>query len=126
MTRPISIQELLRAVKGLPPTSFESDFLHKSGYDTHQDHWKAWLEQYNSPGYYGRNDTSITDARTVYVRLNCGPMIIWLCEAAGESAAVIQAAARDMRLNGKGRAQTEAKIVRSHLPWERASELLFQ
>ncbi|UGY23806.1 hypothetical protein HU675_0038645 [Bradyrhizobium septentrionale] len=126
MTRQVSIQELLRAVLKLPPTSFESEFLFKSGYDTHQDHWKAWLEQYNSPGYYGRSDTTISDARTVYVRLNCGPMIIWLNEAAGESGSVIQAAARDMRLNGKGRAQTEAKIVRSHLPWERASLLLFR
>jgi hypothetical protein len=53
-------------------------------------------------------------------------MICWLNEAAGESRPLIRATIRDMKLNGRNRMQTEAKIVRAHHPWERAAALLFK
>lgn len=126
MTRRYSINELLLAVKRLPARMPASDHLHKSGYDTHQDHWLGWAGEYNTTGFYGRSDTTVTDARTVYNRLNCGPMMIWLLEAAGESPPLIRATIREMEMRGNGRAQTEAKIVRDRHPWERAALLLFR
>ncbi|TKV78003.1 hypothetical protein FDV58_27775 [Bradyrhizobium elkanii] len=122
--RSYSIRELLRAVRRLPATTPQADRLFKSGYDTHQDHWTAWLEQYDGPGYYGRSNWD-RDARYVYQHLNCGPMMVWLNEAAGEDPALIERTIREMRRGGS-RAQTEAKIVRQFLPWERAAWLLFR
>ncbi|WP_439398528.1 hypothetical protein ACRQ5Q_14615 [Bradyrhizobium sp. PMVTL-01] len=126
--RNYTITELLRAIERLPATALHSDRLEKSGYATHQDHWTTWLGQYNSSdgGYYGRSDTGITDAHTVYQRLNCGPMICWLVEAAGESPILVKATILKMAREGNGRAQTEAKIAREAHPWERAATLLFR
>jgi hypothetical protein len=124
MIRRYSIDELLRAVRRLPPR-MPSD-LPIDSYDTHQDHWIGWLREYNGPGYYGRSDTTITDARTVYQRFQCGPSILWLLAAGGESPLLIRSTTKEMQLRGNGRAQTEAKIVRDRHPWERAASLLFR
>ncbi|WP_024516972.1 hypothetical protein [Bradyrhizobium sp. Tv2a-2] len=128
MMKAHSIKELLAAVRRLPATMPETDRLYKSGYPTHQDHWLGWAGDYNSEdgGYYGRSDTTVTDARTLYQRLNCGPMILWLVEALGVSPVQIRMAINDMNKKGNGRAQTEAKIAREHFPWERVSLLLFK
>jgi hypothetical protein len=117
---------MLRAVRRLPAMMPLTEPLFKSGYDTHKDHWIGWLGEYGTPGYYSRSDISITDARTVYQRLNCGPMIVWLNEAAGEKPVLIRATIREMKLCGNRRAQTEAKIARAHHPWERAASLIFK
>jgi len=119
------IKELQRAVRRLPATAPQSDKLSKGGYETHQDHWIRWLKEYDGPGFYGRSDWSV-DARSVYQRLANGRMIVWLSEAAGEDPERIRAAITAMKLHGSGRKQTEAKIVRFHLPWERLAELLFK
>jgi hypothetical protein len=38
----------------------------------------------------------------------------------------IRAAITEMKRHGNGRKQTEAKIVRSHLPWQQVATLLFK
>jgi hypothetical protein len=123
--RAYSIKKLPRAVRRLPATAPLSDKLSKGGYETHQDHWIGWLKEYDGPGYYGRSDWSV-DARAVYQRLANGRMIVWLSEAAGEEPKRIRAAITAMKRRGNGRKQTEAKIVRSHLPWEQVATLLFK
>jgi hypothetical protein len=123
--RAYSIKELLRAVRRLPATAPQSDKLSKGGYETHQDHWIGWLKEYDGPGYYGRSDWGV-DARAVYQRLANGRMIVWLSEAAGEDPKRIRAAITAMKRHGNGRKQTEAKIVRSHLPWEQVATQLFK
>jgi hypothetical protein len=120
-----SIKELLRAVRRLPVAAPQSDKLSKGGYETHQDHWIGWLKEHDGPGCYGRSDWSV-NARAVYQRLANGRMILWLSEAAGEDPKRIRAAITAMKRHGKGRKQTEAKIVRSHLPWEQVASLLFK
>jgi hypothetical protein len=121
--RSYSILEMLTAVRRMPSTMPQSERFYKSGYDTHKDHWVGWLGAYNGPGYYSRSNWE-RDARYVYQHLNCGPMIVWLNEAAGERQTTIRAAIAAM-LRAGPRAQTEAKVVRSFLPWERAALLLF-
>jgi hypothetical protein len=79
--------------------------------------------EFDGPGYYGRSNWD-RDAKYVYRHLNCGPMIVWLNEAAGENPKLIKHAIGEMRRGGP-RAQTEAMIVRRLLPWERAISLLF-
>lgn len=123
--RDYSVKELLRVVRRLRATAPQSDRLSKGGYETHQAHWIAWLEEYDGPGYYGRSDWRV-DARSVYQRLANGRMIVWLSEAAGEAPERIRAAITAMKRHGNDRKQTEAKIVRSHLPWERVATLLFE
>jgi hypothetical protein len=51
---------------------------------------------------------------------------VWLSEAAGEDPKRIRAAITAMKRRGNARKQTEAKIVRSHLPWEQVATLLFK
>lgn len=123
--RAYSIKELLQAVGRLPATAPQSDKLSKGGYETHRDHWIRWLKEYDGPGYYGRCDWNV-DARAVYQRLANGRMIVWLSEAAGEDPKLIRRAIAAMKRHGNGRKQTEAKIVRSHLPWEQVAALIFE
>ena len=120
--RKISIQELLLAVRRLPPRTAATDALHKSGYQTHQDHWLGWLGDYNDAegGYYGRSDTTITDARVAYNRLSCAPMIIWLGEGLRLPPATINQALLALRtasMAGKNEA-AKAAAVRRVIPWE--------
>jgi hypothetical protein len=117
-----SITQLLAAVHRLSASTPEADKLPTS-YPSHQDHWVRWLEEYNGPGYYGRQDWD-RDARFVYQHLNNPEMIIWINEAAGEDRATIEEAVAVLRRAGKRR-QTTAAAVRAVLPWSRTAELLF-
>jgi hypothetical protein len=118
-----SFDELLAVVRRLPAITPQAAKLPVNGYETFQEQWIGWLEEYDGPGYYGRADGK-RDARWVYQHLNNGKMIVWLNEAAGESHATIEAAIADMERWEK--VQTQAKVARSHLPWERAVKLLFK
>lgn len=129
MIRNYSIPEFLAAIRRLPPVMPLSDRLYKSGYDTHKDHWLGWLSEYNNSdgGYYGRSDTTIRDARTVYQRIGCGEMLIWLAEAAGESPVAIRMTINAIGDRDSGRTtHAQAKIVRSRHPWERLATLIFK
>ena len=120
-----SIQELLSAVQKLPPKTPQASKLPiGEGYTTFQQQWIGWLKDYDGPGYYGRKDGK-RSARWVYQHLNNGKMIVWLNEAVGENPKTIEAAIEDMQRNGSS-AQGQAKIARSHLPWDRVARLLFR
>lgn len=122
-THSYSKDELLGAVRRLPAITPQAGRLPLNGYTTFQEQWIKWLEDYDGPGYYGRADGK-RDARWVYQHLNNGNMIVWLNEAAGESYSTVEAAIADMeRFEPK---QTQAKIARSHFPWERVTKLLFK
>lgn len=117
-----TIKELLAAVRQLPAITPQVGKLLLKSHNTFQEQWIGWLEEYDGPGYYGRGDDN-RDARWVYQHLNNGNMIAWLNEAAGESPSTIEATITDMqRVEVK---QSQAKIARSHLPWERVAKLLF-
>ncbi|MET4607651.1 hypothetical protein ABIB90_007155 [Bradyrhizobium sp. JR4.1] len=121
---PYSIEELLAVVRRLPATTPQAGKLPVGdGYETFQEQWIGWLEKYDGPGYYGRKDGK-RDAQWVYQHLNNGKMIVWLNEATGESPQTIEAAVDDLQRNGSS-PQTQAKIARLHLPWNRAAGLLF-
>jgi hypothetical protein len=118
-----TIEELLAKVRRLPaitPQASKLPLNHR--YETFQEQWIGWLEQYDGPGYYGRADGK-RDARWVYQHLNNGNMIVWLNEAAGESPSTVEATIADMQRFDV--VQSQAKIARSHLPWERVAKLLF-
>lgn len=124
--RNYSITELLRAIERLPATTPSTERLEKSGYATHQDHWTTWLGQYNDAdgGYYGRSDKTVTDAKTVFQRLNCAPMIIWLGEASGISPVIVRMALNALRKaeeEGKNEA-AKAAVVRRVITWEAVAD----
>lgn len=120
-----TIPELLLAIRRLPTVAPQSETLHKSGYDSHKAHWMGWLGEYDGPGYYGRSSWDV-DARSVYQRLNCGQMIVWLNEAAGAPARTVAQAITQIQWQGGGNAAREAKIARSFFPWEQTAMLLFK
>jgi hypothetical protein len=123
-TTAYTIDQLLTAVHRLPATTPQASRLPLNGYKTFQEQWIGWLNQYDGPGYYGRADGK-RDARWVYQHLNNGNMIVWLNEAGGESPHAVAAAIEDMVHNGPI-PQSQAKIARLHLPWDRATRLLFK
>src|ERR1035438_7108689 len=60
-------------------------------YSTQKEHWLGWLREYNGPGYYDRKRWERT-AEFVYNHIVCSPMVLWLGEASGVSAAKVRAA----------------------------------
>jgi hypothetical protein len=74
------------------------------------------------PGFYNRK-SFVDDARAAYQHLSNGRMIVWLNEAAGEDARIVEAAIIAMR--GRDSKQTEAMYTRLILPWEDLAKLLF-
>jgi hypothetical protein len=123
-TTSYSIDQLLAVVRLLPAKTPQAGRLPLNGYKTFQEQWIGWLKEYDGPGYYGRADGK-RDARWVYQHLNNGNMIVWLNEAAGETPHTIIATIEDMVRNGPI-PQSQAKIARSHLPWDRTARLLFK
>lgn len=78
--QPISVESLLRAIERLP-----TDTLYVEPgrwYRSHREHWIGWLEQYHTPGAYGRIPKA-RDARWVYNHVVNPYMLCWLVEASG-------------------------------------------
>ena len=49
-----SFDELLAVVRRLPAITPQAAKLPVNGYETFQEQWIGWLEEYDGPGYYGR------------------------------------------------------------------------
>ena len=108
-----SFGELLAVVRRLPAITPQAAKLPVNGYETFQEQWIGWLEEYDGPGYYGRADGK-RDARWVYQHLNNGKMIVWLNEAAGESHSTIEAASRTWSCGRRCRPRPRSRALTCH------------
>lgn len=81
-----------------------------------KEHWLGWLRAYSGPGAYGRMTPSPKDAKTVYNRIVCCQMLIYLAEVAGIEPSRVEAARRQAEaatslMQGSGR-------MRRLISWE--------
>ncbi len=106
--------ELRRAIARLPEDERIVDS--KVWYKSQKEHWLGWLEHYDSPGAYGRKVTSGRDARFVYNRIVCYPMLLYLIEATGLRGTNVEAAQRYTEAGPSLMARSG--WIRRHVPWE--------
>ena len=123
MTPRVLASKIAKLPATLPVTSaFEGDLrkLRTWGgasvwYSTQKEHWLGWLKEYSGPGYYGRKDWN-RDAEFVYNHIVCPPMVLWLGEASGISAALVRKA-RLAALHAKPNLSAHAAAIRRVIPW---------
>lgn len=73
--QPITVNLERSLAKSYPPKR-------EPWYRSQKEHWLGWLEDYEGPGYYGRQNWNRT-AEFIYNHVVCPPMVLWLGEAAG-------------------------------------------
>ncbi|MDW4551519.1 hypothetical protein R5H32_19410 [Defluviimonas sp. D31] len=86
-------------------------------YGSQKEHWMGWLGDYHTPGAYNRSQTSPTDARAVYNRINCAPMLFWLCEAAGVAQQQLRNSFDGIAELASGRVASQCGALRRVIPW---------
>jgi hypothetical protein len=87
----------------------------RATYETQKEHWQRWLKEYGGPGYYGRKNSD-RDARFVYNHINCPPMLLWLCEAAGVKRSLVRLA-MERALETQGSFPTQSREIRKTISW---------
>jgi hypothetical protein len=100
--------EAALAKRGTPDTSTER-------YSSQKEHWVGWLQEYASPGFYGRQNWQ-RDAEFVYNHINCPPMALWLGEASGLDRATI-VKAKNAALRAQPRFPSQSSAIRRVIPW---------
>jgi hypothetical protein len=95
----------------------------KKKYSSQKQHWKGWLSEYGSGGYYNRKNQAVRSVEVVYNRIGCPPMLLWLIEASGVQRRLVRAAMRSALLATPSYASQCSKI-RKTVPWSMVEERL--
>ncbi len=95
-------------------------------YRSQKEHWLGWLGDYHTPGAYSRSQMSPTEARTVYNRINCAPMLFWLCEAAGIADSRLKESFDAVAQLSSGRVASQCAALRRIIPWADVEKVLLQ
>lgn len=88
----------------------------RAWYTSQKEHWVRWLTEYPTEGPYGRKQKRVTSAKTVYNRLMCPPMVLWLPEAAGVDDGIIRTAFLAC-LEARPSCASQCAAIRSEVPW---------
>jgi 5-methylcytosine-specific restriction protein A len=118
----VSIRQLREAIERLP--SGPARVTAGNEYRARREQWLAWLRDYHTPGYYGRQTGTPRDARHAYNHLIGLEMLLWLAEAAGISASQLTKARAAARVAPSPQAKSAA--VRKIIPWETIKTALWQ
>jgi len=86
-------------------------------YRSQKEHWLGWLGDYSNPGAYKRARPGPTDAKTIYGRINCAPMLFWLCESARSDPALLNDAFEAVVARKTERVATQCGALRRIIPW---------
>jgi len=104
---------------------YDSEYGQETGmwWKSQKEHMISWFGSQNTKGsgQYSRNMPN-NNAKTTYNRLQCPGALLWIAEALGEDADIVQKAA-----DAAGAEVVKRKrcgIMRKMIPWERISELL--
>lgn len=84
-------------------------------YSSQKEHWLGWLNEYDGPGYYGRETWDVT-AETVYNRVVNPAMVLWLGAAAGVPRARVLKAI-EAALAAKPSMSSQSGAIRKVIPW---------
>jgi hypothetical protein len=117
----ISVEELLRAIKGLPSDKPVDN--PKKWYRTQKEHWMGWLSEYDGPGAYGRKNGVKRDARFAYNHIVEPKMLLWLAQASGVPSDLTRAALAECAKAPT--LQQQSSIIRRYVPWEVVARLLW-
>ncbi|SHK58381.1 Site-specific recombinase XerD [Shimia gijangensis] len=87
----MDIQTLINRIRSLPEARPLTALLEReigigadykrAWYSSQKEHWLGWLGACETPAPYKRQASSATDARLVFQRLSCAPMLFWLADA---------------------------------------------
>lgn len=125
----IHVRDFARVLRRLEPhlpisDQYELDVPQKQGvwWSSQQEHMVRWFSDQNTrgSGAFTRSEPN-TSARTTYNRLLAPAAFVWMAEALGEDAEVVQAAADAAR--AEPNARRRPGLLRRHLPWIRIAEL---
>jgi hypothetical protein len=90
MNEALDIRDLLVAISRIPEgRRMKSDSV---WYESQKEHWIGWLLGYQGPGAYGRKRHDVSDAKSVYNRLVCPEMLLYLAKGSGVSAKLMREA----------------------------------
>jgi hypothetical protein len=120
-TRSCSIAALIKAIEQLPSDSPVRD--NKKWYRTQKEHWLGWLDEYHTPGYYGRQTGQRRDAAYAYNHIVEPKMLSWLIEAAGVNPDLVRNARRAAKKCHSMPAQ--AALIRDYVPWSLLADALW-
>ena len=98
----------------------------EEAHEDQQQHWLRWLKSYNTSGYYGRKNVNVIDAKVVYNRIVCPPMLLWLPEALRVSKPLITKAFIASSVESKMALSARCKAIRKIIPWEKVEEKLLE
>lgn len=93
-------------------------------YRSQKEHWLGWLGDYHTPGAYGRTKQGPNEARSVYNRINCAPMLFWLCEASGVEDSALNKAFDGVAERTADRVASQCGTLRKAIRWEDVSAAL--
>jgi hypothetical protein len=127
-----SAKDLRRIVLGLPeflPITEEyerSDRAERArkpvSYRSQREHIERWLYEYDGPGFYGRSRPG-GSARQFYNRFKCVAGLIWLAEALGVPATVVNEGIRAVAAGSRNPA-SECGAFRRVVPWSMLAPLI--
>jgi hypothetical protein len=96
----------------------------RGAYASQKEHWLGWLSEYDGPGFYDRKNAPPQAAKTIYNRIVCPPMLLWLAEASGIEKRTLSKAERAALYGKTFMAQSAA--IRRIIPWENIESRLRQ
>lgn len=85
-------------------------------YSSQKQHWLGWLRGYDGPGAYGRSDAAPREARYIWARIQCPPMLFWLAEAVKIPEADLREA-YDRTVAAPPRESNQCGALRSVITW---------
>lgn len=121
MKETTSIKKFMRAIEQLPPDAPVED--PEVWYKTQKEHWREWLQGYQSSGGYGRKGNKERDASYAYNHIVEYRMSLWIIDAAGVNPKLVRAA-RHASAHACTK-QGKSGAIRRIVPWETLAAALW-
>jgi hypothetical protein len=117
-----TIDQFIRVIEKLP--SDKPKITPGKSWRNQKEHWLGWLNDYFTPGAYGRQVDKRRDARYAYNHIVEYKMLLWIIEAAGVEKKFVISAQKAAK---KGQTlQEKSAAIRKIVPWEVLAEALWK
>ena len=93
-------------------------------YKSQKDHWLRWLGDYDGPGFYKRKTHAGRDAKYIYNRIMCSPMLLYLPEVLAVPTVLISKAYDTIIKASEPKMAKQCAIIRRIIPFEAFEEHL--
>ena len=130
----LTLQDMVTSLEPHPPRTVALEKririgtgFHGKWYRSQKEHLQGWLVVQEAQARATGQDPATVDARGMWGRLKCSPLMFWLAEAGGvpselldEGEAAAVEAARERPTDG----EPHGRMLREVLPWDRVAEAL--